>query len=341
MNLQKELQQYLVALNVALRESAECFLPGPPELDLMLKYHLGWVDSSGNPCKRYSGKQLRPALVLLATEVAGGDWQQALPAAVAVELLHNFSLIHDDIEDGSSLRRGQPALWKIWGAPKTINAGDAMFAWAHLALLQLAKNDVPATSVVQAVELFEKTNIVLTRGQHLDMSFEDKQSVEIDEYIAMISGKSAALIATSMQLGALVAGLSLDASMAYAAFGKNLGLAFQIRDDILGIWGNSEATGKSNSTDIAKRKKSLPVLYGLSKSPALVELYSNENLSVEQIATAIDILDSVDAQEFAQEQENYYSDQAVQLLNVIGGDSHDSSGCLLSQVVEFLLGRTF
>lgn len=337
MDIQEALQKYLVALNETLKESAETFLVGPPELDLMLKYHLGWVDVEGHTIEKYSGKQLRPALVLLAAEAAGGDWQQALPAAAAVELLHNFSLIHDDIQDGSMLRRGQPALWNIWGIPKAINAGDTMFAWAHAALLELVIVGVNPSCVVEILALFEKTNLALTRGQHLDICFEDSPVVAVDEYMDMISGKSAALIATSMQLGALVAGLSLDSSSLYAKFGICLGLAFQIHDDILGIWGDVQVTGKSSSSDIAQKKKSLPVLYGLNKSSALGAIYRKELLSADDVVAATAILDQIGAREYAQERERYYSDQAAVLLRMIGVDS--VAGKLLLDLMEFLLGR--
>ena len=183
MSLQSYLDRYLPALDHELREVAECFLPGPPEFDLMLRYHLGWVDEVGRPADVSQGKRVRPIVLLLCTEIAGGDWRRALPAAAAVELLHNFSLIHDDIEDNSPLRRGRFAVWKVWGVANAINAGDAMFALAHAALGRLVGLGVPAACVLDVGRLFEQACLVLTRGQYLDMAFERRADVSVDDYI--------------------------------------------------------------------------------------------------------------------------------------------------------------
>lgn len=339
MSLETYLQVYLPALDRELRLVADRFLPGPEEFDRMVRYHLGWVDEEGLPAQAGRGKQIRPAIVLLCTELVGGDWQQALPAAAAVELLHNFSLIHDDVEDNSPLRRGRPSVWKVWGKANAINVGDAMFALAHLALWRLAECKVPFPVVLEAFHLYERTCLTLTRGQHLDMAFEHRLDVSIDEYVAMIDAKSAALIATSAQLGAVVGGIPLDETEPFVSFGRSLGRAFQIRDDILGIWGDPELTGKSAATDIVSRKKSLPVLYGLERSSELVEIYSHEHQGEAELDRAVAILDGVGAREFAADYEARCFrdvDASLDALSVFSG----AVVGVLRVLVAGLLGRS-
>jgi geranylgeranyl diphosphate synthase type I len=203
----------------------------------MMQYHMGWLDADFQQAGAKTGKHIRPLLLLLTVEAAGGAWTQAVPAAAAIELLHNFSLIHDDIEDNSPTRRGRETLWHIWGIPLAINAGDAMFAAAHLALGRLIERDVSAHIVVQAFRRFDETCIALTQGQHADMQFETRDDVQVEEYISMITGKTSVLLSLCAELGALIAGCEAETVAHYAQFGLNLGLAFQVQDDILGIWG--------------------------------------------------------------------------------------------------------
>ena len=169
----------------------------------MLAYHMGWEGEGAGPAAR--GKRIRPLLVLLTSGAAQGDWKNALPAAAAVELIHNFSLIHDDIQDGSDQRRGRPTVWKLWGTAQAINSGDAMFALAHLTIFRLAGTTNEHTAF-QAAHMLQETCLELTKGQFLDMSYETQSQLMIDDYWPMVSGKTAALLATCTELGALVAG---------------------------------------------------------------------------------------------------------------------------------------
>ena len=172
----------------------------------MMHYHMGWADADLNAVVVKSGKRIRPLSCLISTEAAGGSWEQALPAAAAIELLHNFSLIHDDIEDASPTRRGRDTVWKIWGIEQAINSGDSMFALAHLSMNYLLDRDVDATTVVQALRRFDETCLPsLTQGQHADMDFETRSEVSVDEYVKMITGKTAVLLALCTELGALIA----------------------------------------------------------------------------------------------------------------------------------------
>ena len=241
-----------------------CFGTLPAELQTMLLYHLGFAYVQGAPARIASGKRVRPILLLLGCQAVGGDPERVLPAAAAVELLHNFSLIHDDIEDGDELRRGRPTLWKSWGVPLAINSGDTMFAMAHLALLRCMANGIDAARVVRAMEIFGRTNVHLTAGQHLDIGFEKRSDVAAAEYLVMIEGKTAALTRGSLEIGAVLGGGSDAQIIALGEFGRCLGLSFQLQDDVLGIWGDPGKTGKAGS-DLVHRKKTLPTLFAAER----------------------------------------------------------------------------
>lgn len=303
----------------------------------MMHYHMGWVDASFNPVDGNSGKRIRPLLCLLSCESAGGDWRRAIPAAASIELLHNFTLIHDDIQDSSPTRRGQATLWQIWGVNQAINSGDAMFALSHIAMSRLLSYDVPAESVVRALRRLDDTCLELTIGQFADMSFEDRVDVQVNEYLAMTEGKTAALLSFATEVGSVVAKQESSTIQHYAAFGRDLGLAFQVRDDILGIWGNEKLIGKSSSTDIAGRKKSLPILFGLSKSEELSELYFNPNPNINFVAQVIKLLDEVDARSFAEAHEMEYATSALAHLEAAGPSG--SAADALRELTAKLLGR--
>ncbi len=306
----------------------------------MLRYHMGWVDPQMQPVAVNSGKRIRPVVCLLACEAVGGEVEDALPLAAAVELLHNFSLIHDDVEDDSPTRRHRPTVWALWGVPQAINAGDAMFTLARLALHGLGSRPIPPAMAMDACMIFDHACLRLTEGQYLDMSFEGRLDVTVDEYLLMIEGKTAALLSASLELGALVGGANQATRSHLAEFGRSLGLAFQMEDDILGIWGDEAATGKSAASDILTRKKSLPVVYGL-KSPeagaALRELYARP-LELVDVPAVLDLLARGGAQTFAQNTAQRAHAQALRELQASGVLS-DAAGQALAGIAEALLGR--
>lgn len=337
---QQFLERYAASLDAEMQRIVDTAADFPDDFKDMLRYPLGWVNADGSPYHQSTGKRIRPVILLLCTEASGGDWRQALPAAAAVELLHNFSLVHDDIQDNSDLRHNRPTVWKVWGAAKAINVGDAMFALSYRAVEQLSTTGIDAPHVLDAWRIYNRTILELTRGQHLDMSFETRDDITVDDYLSMVRGKTAALLAAAAQLGALVGSGDVSCSEKYAAFGLNLGLAFQIRDDILGIWGAPGQTGKSAATDIIARKKSLPVLYGLSHSPTLRALYAHEGeLSAQQVTQAVEHLDTVHAREYAQEREQTYYNAAMSAL--AGANPQGSAADQLMQIVHALFGRSY
>ncbi len=313
MKLPPVFERYRSEIDSELRAVlAECQSP----LYDMLRYHLGWIDAQGHPLPGSVGKALRPALCLLACEVVGGEYHRALPAAAAVELVHNFSLIHDDIQDDDRERRHRPTVWSIWGKPQAINAGTAMRVLASLALSRLSERGVSGEKQLRAQRILDESCLRLIEGQYLDISYESRLDIGVADYLKMIDGKTAALIGCSLELGALLGTDDEPVIRGLWGFGRNLGLAFQIRDDILGIWGDEQETGKPLGSDIRRRKKSFPIAYALEKATSkvkteLANIYQNEAIDEDGTLSVLRILDGVGAQQYAQKMTEMYHDKAL------------------------------
>ncbi len=238
----------------------------------LIQYHLGWVDADFKPTSSNPGKLLRPKLLLLAYEAAGA-WglapsnprylQRALPAAAAIELTHNFTLIHDDIQDGDAERRHRPTLWKLCGIPQAINAGDGLFAMARLALWGVLEAGVEGALAARLGALLDQACIILSEGQYLDISFEEGQNISVAGYVDMIGRKTAALMGCAAEMGASLGTRDQQTIECLRSFGYAMGVAFQVRDDLLGVWASSAELGKTPAGDVYRRKKSLPVLHAL------------------------------------------------------------------------------
>jgi geranylgeranyl diphosphate synthase type I len=243
-----------------------------------MQYQLGWVDASFAPTESNTGKLLRPTLVLLAFEAAGA-WGQfprdpsdasylerALPAAMAIELIHNFTLIHDDIEDGDTERRHRPTLWKMWGVPQAINTGDGMFCLARSTLWSALEKGVEGAVAARLAERLDRATLTLAEGQYLDISFESRQDISVAMYIDMISRKTAALMSCAAEMGALLGTCENVTIERLRSFGEAVGIAFQVRDDLLGVWATTAELGKTPAGDIYRRKKSLPILHAMENA---------------------------------------------------------------------------
>jgi geranylgeranyl diphosphate synthase, type I len=249
----------------ALRKSIDSL---PESMRRIAAYHFGWCDEQGRPTTETAGKLLRPTLALLAAQAVGGAADAGLPAAVAVQLVHDFSLLHDDVIDGDTTRRHRPTAWHVFGVSSAILAGDALLT---LAFDVLAASGHPAAR--ECMRSLGTAVQELIDGQIADVSFERRDDVGLDECVRMAEGKTAALLGRSCALGAAFGGGDAAEVAGYRRFGERLGLAFQLVDDLLGIWGDPAATGKSVHTDLASRKKSLPVVAALtSGTPAGDEL---------------------------------------------------------------------
>jgi geranylgeranyl diphosphate synthase type I len=282
--------------------------PEPLDLYDYLRYHLGWVDEDFQPLaqplqRRYGGKRLRPILCLLAYRSVREDWQRALPAAAAVELIQNFTLIHDDVEDNDPERRHRPTLWRLWGVPQAINAGSCMQALVNRAVFRLADQGVPERHILLATRILTDCILELTEGQYLDISFESRFEVTLEQYFSMANRKTGALMEAATWLGALLAGGDEETIAAWRALGRSFGLAFQARDDLLGIWEKAEATGKAVAGDILKRKMSLPIVYALTHAPtsdrqAILTVYSQLETRPADVKRVVQVLDRCDARAY-------------------------------------------
>ncbi len=230
---------------------------------------------SFGPRHSLGGKRLRPLLTLLCHGSCDSNLERALLGAVAVELLHNFTLIHDDIEDNSPLRHNRPTLWRKWGLAQAINAGDALFSLAQTAILSLEET-CGLEVTLNAARQMNAVCLHLTRGQYLDIAFETAPVVTVETYLDMVAGKTAALIAFAASLGGLTSKQNFSVLERLSDYGKMLGLAFQIQDDLLGIWGDPNVTGKSAASDLQTHKKSTAVLYGLAQSSEFLSAWSIE-----------------------------------------------------------------
>jgi geranylgeranyl diphosphate synthase, type I len=293
----------------------------------MCRYHLG-LDGSGS-----SGKRMRPVLGLLAYASITGDHRAALPGAAAVELGHNFSLVHDDIEDGDVERRHRPTLWAVHGVPQAINTGDMLFSLSRVALHRLTDLGFSDQKVLRLMRLYDETCVALCEGQYMDMrAAEADAPMSVEAYFDMIGRKTAALIAGSIEAGALLATDDDAVIRRYRAFGWDLGMAFQINDDLLGIWGREEVTGKE-PTDIARHKKTLPVLYAFEHASAhdrerLAGLWDHRELDPVAVADLRSILEGAGADDFTREQAHAHRDRALAELDAAGVVRPDARAAL-------------
>ena len=260
-----------------------------PELRDIAAYHLGWVDSRGQSTGSDGGKGVRPALAVLSAEAVGAGGEFAIPGAVAIELVHNYSLIHDDVMDVDRERRHRPTVWAVFGVAQAIIVGDALAALAQQVLLDpsLLVGDGRALEGHQAALLLAEATARMIAGQSQDMAFETRAHVSFDECLAMEAGKTGALLGCAAAIGAVLVGAPAPTVRALDRFGVELGLSFQAVDDLLGIWGDPKATGKPSWSDLRQHKKSLPVTAALSSGETgveeLLELLAVEQLSEAQI----------------------------------------------------------
>jgi geranylgeranyl diphosphate synthase type I len=324
------------AIEIELQRIINDFIP--PEYTgtrPLLTYHLGWEgDGAGIEAQ---GKRVRPLLVLLCAASVGGQWQKALPAAAAVELVHNFSLIHDDIQDQSEIRRGRATVWVKWGIPQAINAGDLMFTLAQTAVLGMSQTVSPQIGL-RSADMLNKTCIRLTGGQYLDMKYEKQGEVTLDEYWPMIEGKTASLLECSAVLGGLAGQVEEGQLNSFWEFGRNLGLAFQVQDDWLGIWGDAIQTGKSTESDLVSRKKTLPVLFGLSQKGQFYQRWMKGKIASDEAHELAVLLKEEGAQQYTQMIADQLTKKALDALSLAVYEK--SEACIaLNQLALELMNR--
>ena len=300
----------------------------------MLTYHMGWTGEGAGP--EATGKRIRPLMLLFSVAACGTEWLHAVSAAAAVELVHNFSLVHDDIQDNSDKRRGRTTLWKIWGMPMAINAGDALFVLSNQAIMDLS-NNYPAETVVKSATVLHNTCLDLTRGQFLDMSYEERNDLGVEDYWPMIANKTAALLSACCHIGSILGGAEESKQDAYRSFGHALGMAFQVQDDILGIWGDEAITGKSAASDLVEGKKSLPVLHGLSQGGKFAKRWAAGPIQPDEVEEIAQLLAAEGSYEYTHGMSRQLTTLALNSLRE--ADPQGEAGDALMELANKLIKR--
>lgn len=300
----------------ALEEALQAAIGDEPAaLVAASRYVMGWQDADGRPANA-TGKRIRPSLCLLAAEAVGGLASDAMPGAVAVELVHNFSLVHDEVQDHDAERHHRPTLWAMFGEAQAINAGDFLYTRAIQALSD-GPGDVARR--MAALQVLNRAIAAMIGGQWNDLAFEQRPDVAASEYLAMVAGKTGALLGAPLEMGALLAGATAEQASILGRWGRQVGLAFQAHDDYLGTWGDPGTTGKSNSNDIARKKKTLPIILGLAEPGArdvVVAAYAADgDVKPEAIAAVVAALEAVGADRACREQAAALAAEAGTLLD--------------------------
>ncbi|WP_411292645.1 polyprenyl synthetase family protein [Streptomyces sp. EAG2] len=299
-----------------------------PPMDTVAAYHFGWIDAAGHPAEGDGGKAVRPALALLSAEAAGAAPEAGVPGAVAVELVHNFSLLHDDLMDGDEQRRHRDTVWRVHGPAQAILVGDALFALANEILLELGTLEAG-----RAARRLTTASRALIDGQAQDISYEHRERVSVEECLEMEGNKTGALLACAVSIGAVLGGADDRTADALERYGYHLGLAFQAVDDLLGIWGDPEATGKQTWSDLRQRKKSLPVVAALAaEGPAAERLGSLlaadakandfENFSEDEFAARAALIEEAGGRAWTEAEARRQHTVAIEALSGVGMPDH-------------------
>jgi geranylgeranyl diphosphate synthase type I len=341
------LPDLLIRYNHRIQE--ELFLSGQNhsrDLKGPFLYHIGSADENWNLLSNpnHSGKALRSALCLYAFHALNDYWEKALPAAIAIELLHNFSLIHDDIQDHDTERRHRRTLWTIIGEPKALLTGSAMHSIAYLNLFYLKDRGINEEKVLLASQLLFKTSLDMIKGQVLDLKFEQSIQINRNQYLEMIDFKTSSLISCSLAVGALLGTDHKPIIKAFAQYGLHLGRVFQLKDDILGIWGQSRVTGKSESNDILRKKKSFPIICALEACTpkdrkVLSKIYEKQTLGQQDLDVVMEVLEANQSKGKTEEFIEFEALSAIEQLNLIHID-----GWALKDgkdLVDFLVNRDY
>ncbi len=320
-----------------------------PEVRPLACYHLGWSDADGRPCGGDGGKGVRPALALLSAEAVGAPAIYGVPGGVAIELVHNFSLIHDDVIDEDAERRHRPTLWSLFGIGRAVIVGDAMLALAQQVLLDpevlALAPELPADPLASAAaaRCIADATAAMIAGQALDMAFEAVPTVDVEGCLAMEAGKTGALSAAPARSGRCSPERPRTASTRSSAFGMELGLAFQAIDDVLGIWGDPATTGKPAFCDLYQHKKSLPVAAALAagggRAEELARLLAEPSLDGRDVARAAELVEACGGRELAEGEARRRFTAALAALD--GAALEPGPRQELAEVAGFVVDRRF
>jgi geranylgeranyl diphosphate synthase type I len=315
-----------------------------PDLDLYhwSRYHLGWQDEALRPLspaerKKHGGKRLRGVLTVLACEAVGGSGRDATAGGAAIEFIHNFSLVHDDVEDHDEERRHRPTVWKLWGIPQAINVGSNMQAMVDASVLRLVHH-LPAETVVRAFGIVTRAIVLMTEGQYLDMAAQDAEEMSLADYFRMTGGKTAALTEAALRLGALLGTPDEERIESLAQFGRSFGLAFQCRDDYLGIWGEPSLTGKPVGSDLIRGKRSLPVVHALNTDPTgPAHARLRAALAARDVPAVLEQMEALGTASWVRAQVEEHTQAALAALDRAGVDN--PYGHAIRDIARFALGR--
>ena len=332
-------QRYQETIDSSLRERLS---GGASPVYSMLRYAMGWSDANDVPVSAPQGKALRPTLCLLACEAVCGDFTPALPPAASLELIHNFSLVHDDIQDRDEYRRHRPTLWKVWGEPRALTAGNVLRIVADASVRSLRGHSPAIADVIAADEIITRASLEMIEGQHLDVAFEGRSDIGMENYLDMISRKTGALIRTPMHVGAIMGGGDRAAIDAFRECGRSLGYVFQIRDDVLGIWSEEKTTGKPVGADIRRKKNSLPIVHAMSQAGrarkrTLERIYSQETVGDADVDAVLDIMDGLGTQAFANALAADHCERALERIADTGMTPRARAD--IEEIASFLLIR--
>ena len=306
----------------------------------MLRYCMGWSDAYGAPLETKKGKGIRPSLCLFTCDALGGDIEKALPAAVALELIHNFSLIHDEIQDSDEIRHHRPTLWNVWGIPKALVAGNVMRVLADKSMSTMPSDHSKLLTVSSSI--VSEACLEMIEGQYMDISFEGGDGISVDQYMKMISHKTGALLRSSVHIGAVIGSRGGRVADIFREIGIKLGFMFQIRDDILGTWGETTSTGKPVGSDIRRKKNTLPIIHARETQPyqeEISELYSLEFIEDHHVDRVLDILDATKAGHYCQRLVEDYALEVSKDIQNIGFSKNSREE--FQALVSFLVDRSF
>ena len=332
-------QRYRADIDGALRAG---LARGDGQVYDMLRYYMGWADRDGNPCESAQGKAMRPTLCLFGCEAAGGSPDEALPAAVAIEYVHNFSLVHDDIQDQDETRHHRLTLWAAWDVPRALQAGNVLRLVAGRALERLLDGGMAHERALSVAGMLTGAYLEMIEGQWLDILYEGRHDITLDDYMVMISKKTGALIRCSLDMGVAIGATDETTVRAFRAFGHGVGYAFQIRDDVLGVWGEEESTGKPVGADVRRKKNSLPKVYAMAQAQGtdkreLERVYAKPELDDDDVALALDVMERVDVRGYAQRLAERHCADALDA--VAGVEMASDVRAELEELVQFLLER--
>ncbi|MEL6406301.1 MAG: polyprenyl synthetase family protein [Chloroflexota bacterium] len=336
----------LVAIDTAIRTFIQSHDKKAEIFWQQIYEHFDYIypDALQEPKPFNAGKRVRPLMMMLVARSLAGRYEQILPAGVALELIHNFTLIHDDIMDGDDTRRGRPTLWTRYGVAQAIDSGDGLFALGIISSLQAGLPDVSAERVLAASRYLIQACLDTVEGQALDISFEDRLDITPDEYLTMIRLKTGRFIETATHIGALLSTDDAAVVANYTEFGKYLGLAFQMQDDYLGIWGDPEVIGKSSTGDIENKKKSYPITYAFThadepQQKRLHAIYTKDELDTDDVSVVLGVLDELDVRAKTEAIVEQYYTNAMSALDALGLDNADYDN--LRKLAQFIVQRSY